>query len=115
MPSRIIMRLLPPSSDNNASLKAVFGEMHGAREEQCLANRSVMGVTREYVCLQHTPDGDVLITYLEADEPEHIVDRMMSSDSEYARWRDANVKPLLGTDMPSPEVLADWHAPHSDA
>ena len=115
MPSRIIMRLLPPSSGNNESLKAVFAEMHGAREEQCLANRAVMGVTREYVCLQHTPDGDVLITYLEANEPDKIVERMMGSDSEYSNWRDTNVKPLLGTDMPSPEVLADWRAPNSDA
>ena len=72
MPSRIIMRLLPESSDNHGSLRAVFGEMKGAREEQCVANRRVMGSTREYVCLQHTAEGDVLITYLEADEPDKI-------------------------------------------
>lgn len=110
MPSRLIMRMLPASSDNNESLKAVFAEMHGPREEQSVANRGVMGVTREYVCLQHTPGGDVLITYLEADEPDKIVERMMASDSEYARWRDANVKPLIGTDLPGPEILADWRA-----
>ncbi len=110
MASRLIMRMLPASSDNNESLKAVFTEMQGSREEQCLANRAVMGVTREYVCLQHTPFGDVLITYLEADDPDKIVERMMASDSEYARWRDAKVKPLIGTDLPAPEVLADWRA-----
>lgn len=110
MPSKLIMRMLPPSSDDNGSLKAVFAEMHGPREEQCLANRAVMGVTREFVCLQHTPNGDVLITYLEADEPDKIIERMMASDSEYARWRDANVKPLIGTDLAAPEVLADWCA-----
>ena len=117
MPTKMYMTPIP--SGNTEALKAAFAEMSGLREGQCLANRAVMGVTREYVCLQHTPQGDVLIVYLEgesigADDPGNWRDRMMDSDSEYARWIAATVNPLLarvtGQKVPTAEVLADWCA-----
>ena len=69
--------------------------MAGSREGQCVANRGVMGITREYVALQHTPQGDVLVVYVEGDDPGKARERMMASDSEYARWIAATVNPLL--------------------
>ena len=108
------MFLFPVPAGNTEALKATFVEMAGSREGQCVANRGVMGVTREYVCLQHTPTGDVVVAYLEGDDPDKAGERMMASDSEYARWIASDVMPLLGhgTDdpFPSTEVLADWRA-----
>ncbi len=108
------MFLFPVPAGNTEALKATFVEMAGSREGQCVANRGVMGVTREYVCLQHTPTGDVVVAYLEGDDPDKAGERMMASDSEYARWIASTVMPLLGHDsnesFPSTEVLADWRA-----
>ena len=112
MPTKMYMTPVP--AGNTEALKAAFAEMAGSREGQCVANRAVMGCTREYVCLQHTPQGDVLIVYLEGDDPEKGRDRMMDSDSGYARWIAATVNPLLarviGQKVPTAETLADWRA-----
>ncbi len=73
-----------------------------------------MGVTREFVSLLHTPQGDVLVAYLEGDNPSKAMERMMASDSEYARWIAKDVMPLLGVaegePRPASETLADWRA-----
>ena len=112
MPAK--MFTFPVPAGNTDALKGTFVEMAGSRESQCVANRGVMGVTREYVCLQHTPQGDVIVAYLEGDDPDKAMDRMMASDSEYARWIASTVMPLLGThteeEFPGVEVLADWRA-----
>ena len=105
------MMLIPVPEGNTEAVKAAFVEMSGSRENQCVTNRGVMGVTREYVCLQHTAHGDVLIAYLEGDDPEKASERMMASDSEYARWITSTVMPLMGVrSLDSAEVLADWSA-----
>ena len=112
MPAKMFM--MPVPEGNTEALKAAFAEMAGSREGQCVANRGVMGVTREYVCLQHTSQGDVIVAYIEGDDPDKARERMMGSGSEYARWIAASVMPLLGhnTDEPFPstEVLANWRA-----
>ena len=112
MPSKMDSALVP--AGNTEALKAAFAEMSGSREGQCLANRAVMGVTREYVCLQHTSAGDVLVVYLEGDDPDRARERAVASDSEYARWIASTVLPLLARDtgqvFPTAEVLADWRA-----
>ena len=109
MASRMI--LAPVPAGNTEALRQAFADMAGSREDQCVANRGVMGVTREYVCLQQTAHGDVIIGYLEGDDPEKALERMTASDSEYARWIASTVMPLLGVNsMPSAEVLADWSA-----
>ena len=83
--------------------------MEGARDQQCIDNRHVMGITREFVSLQETPQGDLLVAYLEGDDPDKAVERMMASGSEYALWIAETVFPLLGTDhLSAAQVLADW-------
>jgi hypothetical protein len=112
MPAK--MFIMPVPAGNTEALKAAFAEMAGSREGQCVANRGVMGVTREYVCLQHTPQGDVIVVYIEGDNPDKARERMLGSDSEYARWIASAVNPLLaretGEEFPSAEGLADWRA-----
>ena len=106
------MMFIPVSAGNLDAVKAAFAEMEGSREGQCVANRSVMGVTREFVGLHSTPNGDMLVAFLEGDDPDQAVDRMRASDSEYARWIASTVMPLLGSPelRDTAQVLADWRA-----
>jgi hypothetical protein len=112
MPATAIVMAVP--AGNTEALKRAFEEMRGSREGQCVANRHVMGVTREFVSLQHTPQGDVIVAYLEGDDPSKAMERMMASDSEYARWIANDVMPLLGVadgePLPASEIVADWRA-----
>ena len=109
MPAKMFVIAVPEG--NTDDVRAAFAEMEGSREEQCVANRHLMGVTREFVSLQQTPNGDLLVAYLEGDDPDKAVERMMASDSEYARWIGAVVFPLMGGGrMESAQILADWRA-----
>ena len=112
MPAKMFM--IPVPAGNTDALKAAFVEMAGSREGQCVANRAVMGVTLEYVCLQHTPQGNVLVVYIEGDDPDKAGERSVASDSEYARWIAATVLPLLAREgeqtFHAAEILADWRA-----
>ena len=101
--------VIPIPEGNTEALKAAFAEMEGSREQQCVDNRHVMGITREFVSLQETAQGDLIIAYLEGDDPDQATARMAASDSEYARWIAETVFPLLGTDhLSAAQVLADW-------
>lgn len=107
MPTRVYVIPIPPG--NTEAIKAAFAEMEGARERQCVDNRHVMGITREFVSLQETPQGDMLVAYLEGDDPDKAVERMTASGSEYARWIAESVFPLLGTEhLSAAQILADW-------
>ena len=106
--------VIPIPAGKTETVKKAFEEMRGSREGQCVANRHVMGITREFVSLHHTPHGDVLVAYLEGDDPSKAMERMMASDSEYAQWIAKDVLPLLGVaggePPPASETLADWRA-----
>ena len=123
MPTRVYVIPIPPG--NTEALKSAFAEMEGAREQQCIDNRQVMGITREFVSLQETAQGDLLVAYLEGDDPDKAVERMVAylegddpdkavermvaSGSDYARWIAEVVFPLLGTEyLSAAQVLADW-------
>ena len=107
MPAKMYVIQVP--AGNTEALRAAFAEMEGGREQQCVDNRHVMGITREFVSLQETAQGDLLVAYLEGDDPDKAMERMMASDSEYARWIAGTVLPLLGTDhLSAAQVLADW-------
>ena len=107
MPTRVYVIPIPPG--NTEALRSAFAEMEGVREQQCIDNRHVMGITREFVSLQETPQGDLLVAYLEGDDPDKAVERMTASGSEYARWIAEVVFPLLGTGhLSAAQVLADW-------
>ena len=103
------MYVIPVPAGNTEALRAAFAEMEGVREQQCIDNRHVMGITREFVSLQETPQGDLLVAYLEGDDPDKATERMTASGSEYARWIAEVVFPLLGTEhLSAAQVLADW-------
>ena len=105
---------IPILPGNTEQVKRNFQEMNGARKDQCEANRAVMGITREYVCLQHLPQGDILIVYLEGEDLPQARQKLTASRSEYARWVAEDVLPLYDADLshglPASEVLADWRA-----
>ena len=105
------MYVIPIPQGNTEAIRSAFAEMEGSREQQCVDNRHVMGVTREFVSLQETPQGDLLVAYLEGDDPDKAVERMTASGSEYARWIAETVFPLLGAEhLSAAQVLADWRA-----
>ena len=66
--------VMPVPAGNTEALRSAFSEMRGAREVQCVVNRNGMGVTKEFVSPQHTAQGDVVVAYLEGEDPDKAMD-----------------------------------------
>ena len=109
------LHAIPISPGNTEQVRRNRQEMkQGARKQQCEANRELMGVTREFVLLQHLPQGDIIIAYLEGDDLSQARKKSNASGSEYSRWVTQNVLPLYDIDRTKEsldtEVLADWES-----
>jgi hypothetical protein len=75
--------ILPGKTD---AWKAAVAEMKGPRAEGHAESRRLHGVRREVACLQQTPMGDFVCVFMEADDPDTVMQREMESDHPFDRW-----------------------------
>jgi hypothetical protein len=60
--------------------------MNGARRDEYQRSRQKIGVYAEQVWLQHTPDGDMVVVRLEADDIPRMFDHFMKSTDPFDTW-----------------------------
>ncbi len=77
-------------------------ECRGTRREQFLRSRQRMGVSREVAWHQATPQGTVKLVYLEADDPQQILEVVGTSDDPFDRWFREKAKEVHGIDLSQP-------------
>lgn len=102
--------VLPGRTD---AWKAALAEMKGPRKAEYEESRRRLGVRREVVSLQSTPQGDFVVVFLEAADPSGVVARYLASDVPFDRWfADTVLKGVHGvTGAPPPnETVLDWLA-----
>ena len=93
-----------------------MSEVKGARKSEYEESRKRMGVTREVVSLQSTPQGDYVVVCLEAADPNTVVTRYLTSDAPFDRWfAETVLKGIHGMDAsqkppPPNQVFLDWRA-----
>ena len=96
--------------------KQAVQEMTGSRKSEHEESRRRMGVTREIASLQSTPQGDCVVVCLEADDPDAIIARILTSDVPFDRWFAETilreVHGIGGPEGPPPpnQVFVDWEA-----
>src|SRR5262249_28678895 len=61
-------------------------EALGALRKQHEESRRSMGLTREMSWINATPMGDMLVVYLEGDDPAKALQRLAASHTPYDRW-----------------------------
>ena len=66
--------------------KQAVTEMTGSRQREHDESRRRLGVTREVVSLQTTPQGDYVVVFLEGDDPAGVVSKYLNSDAPFDRW-----------------------------
>lgn len=96
--------------------KTAVAEMTGPRAAEHAESRAMHGVTREIACLQQTPMGDFVCVFVEAEDPDTLLQREMDSNHPFDLWFCETV--LAGChgitrdgDVPSPNlVYVDWRA-----
>lgn len=95
--------------------KQAVAEMKGARNSEYQESRRRMGIVREVVSLQQTPDGDSVVVFLEGDDPAGVVPKYLSSSAPFDKWFSETV--LIGVHgmdasaaPPANQLFVDWKA-----
>ena len=96
--------------------KHVSREIAGPRLGEYEASRKRMGVTREVAYLQQTPQGDMAIVYIEAQDIPRVFEGLGMSQEPFDAWFREQTKEIHGVDLsqplpgPLPEAIVDWRA-----
>jgi len=84
-------------------------EVKGPRREEFEAQQRRLGITRQELWLQRTPQGDIVIVFLEGDDPAQMMPKMAASnhptDIEFRRF----ILDVHGIDVaqPTPGPLSE--------
>lgn len=104
--------LLPDKTE--ADLAAMASVSSGERRAEHEASRKRAGIKREATWLQRTPDGDVVVVLLEADDVQAAMGTLATSQEPFDVWFREQVKDAHGMDMaegfPPPEQVLDFRA-----
>jgi hypothetical protein len=103
--------VLPGMTERDRQLSA---ELSGPRKAEFEASRARLGITREQVWLQETPQGTLAIVCLEAEDIESALAGLGSSQDPFDQWWREQIQAIHGIDLtqplPSPpnELIMDF-------
>ena len=91
-------------------------EMVGPRRSEYEASRQRLGMSREVAYPQQTPQGDLVVVYIEAQDIPRVFEGFGRSQEPFDVWFREQVKDIHGVDFsqplpgPLPEAIVDWRA-----
>jgi hypothetical protein len=91
-------------------------EMAGARLSEFQASRKRLGITREESFLQQTPQGDMAVLYIEAEDIARVFQGLALSQDPFDVLFRQQTQEFFGLDLaqppsgPPPEIVFDWRA-----
>lgn len=113
MPSvGFVAPLLPGKTEDDR--EAMTSCWHGERRAAHEASRRRHGISREAVWIQGTPNGEVVVVYLEAAELGTAFKGIGTSDEPFDRWFREHLRDVHGLALedgfPPPEQILDFSA-----
>jgi hypothetical protein len=113
MPSiGFVVPLLPGKTDTDR--EAMISCWRGDRQPDYERSRKNLGITREAVFIQTTPDGDFAVVYWEAEDVVAGLRGLATSDDPFDSWFRDHVRDVHGINVedgfPPPEQVMDFHA-----
>jgi hypothetical protein len=104
--------ILPGKTD--ADRAAMEACRNGERRADHAASRVRAGIRRESVWIQSTPDGDVAVVVLEADDVGAAMGTLATSQEPFDAWFREVLNDVHGIDLsegfPPPEQVMDYRA-----
>jgi len=97
MPSFAFASLILPGKQE--AWRRFLQEMLEFRQSEHEESRRRLGITRELVWLAQTRQGDVAITYLEADDPLQVLMKLAASKLPFDRWFKEQLREFHGLDL----------------
>lgn len=105
---------LPLLSGKTEEWKHWVQEMAGAYLSEFQASRKRLGITREESFLQQTPQGDMAILYIEAEDIARVFQGLAISQDPFDALFRRQTQEFFGFDLaqppsgPPPETVFDW-------
>ena len=102
--------LLPGKTD---AWRKAMPEIKGPRWDAYKESRKKLGIKREHLCLQHTPQGDIVVVHMDAKDPATVMPAMLAAVSPFDTWfleavlRTAHGLDPKGPPPPPTEVVLD--------
>jgi hypothetical protein len=90
-------------------------ELTGSRRAEFEASRARLGITREQVWHQETPQGALAIVYLEAEHMQDVFAGLATSQDPFDQWWRAQIQAIHGIDLTQPmsgppnDQILDFH------
>lgn len=109
---------LPVTAGKTEEWRRWSEELRGPRRNEYQASRHNLGITTERAYLQHTPQGDMVVVYLEGDDLQQSFQGLGTSQDPFDIWFRQRAKDLFsGLDLSQPppgpisELVFDGLAP----
>ncbi|MGI8550824.1 MAG: hypothetical protein ACR2PL_08570 [Dehalococcoidia bacterium] len=105
---------LPLMAGKADQLRSFSTEVLGQRRADFEASEQRIGLTREIWYHQSTPQGDLLIIWVEGADPLAALGAFGASQDQFDRWFKQQVNEMTGVDLnqpppgPPPQVVFDW-------
>lgn len=93
---------LPILPGKTAAARAFQQELEGARKEAYAASERAIGVTKELWFLQETPNGDLLMVYLESPDFGAAAEQFAASREPFDVWFKEQLASVTGVDLNEP-------------
>jgi hypothetical protein len=107
---------LPISPGKTEAARAFLRQAGGPRLRELVECGQNVGVAHEAWALQQTPQGDLIIAYMTAENIGHAFTVFACSQDAFDVWFKQNVQEVTGADLNTPpsgpisEILADTRA-----
>jgi len=99
------MFAIPILPGKTEQAKEFFATMNGARRAEAEAAGKRHGLRKETFFIQSSPQGDMILIYIEADDPDKANAAYAADDDPFVVWNRQQSKEITGFD------LADTSAP----
>ncbi|HVB63970.1 MAG TPA: DUF6176 family protein [Nitrolancea sp.] len=93
---------LPVMPGKSEDARAFFQELERSRKQEYSASERRIGVTKELWFLQQTPQGDVLVAYIESPDAAKALQHFAQSQDAFDQWFKRGLAAVTGVDLNNP-------------
>jgi hypothetical protein len=106
------MPLVPGGAE---TVRRMRREALGPRRSEYEESRRRLGITDERAWIQSTPAGEMVLVYVEAEDPQRALRGMAESQEPFDAWFRQYIREAHGVDItkeqaPPPESAFEWRA-----
>jgi ribosomal protein L16 Arg81 hydroxylase len=93
---------LPVLSGKTEDARAFFQELEQSRKQEFAASEQRINITKELWFLQQTPQGDLLVAYIESPNAANALQQFSQSQEMFDQWFKRRLAEVTGVDLNNP-------------